>query len=84
MYELRPVEILSENAIFRQRWPGDTSKIAFVTKKIDAYVNLEKRFGEFTYLNPYEINNEFAYNLYEGSFEKITLGNGSKNNGVYW
>ncbi len=71
MYELRPVEILSENAIFRQRWPGDTSKIAFVTKKIDAYVNLEKRFGEFTYLNPNEINNEFAYNLYEGSFEKM-------------
>jgi hypothetical protein len=71
LYELRPVEILSENAIFRQRWPGDTSKIAFTTQKVNAYVNLEKRFGDFSYLNPYEINNVFAYNLYEGSFEKM-------------
>jgi hypothetical protein len=71
LYELRPVEILSENAIFRQRWPGDTTKIAFVTQKVNAYVNLEKRFGEFTYLNPNEINNQFTYNLYEGSFEKM-------------
>jgi hypothetical protein len=71
IYELRPVEILSENAIFRQSWPGDTTRIAFVTKKVDAYVNLEKRFGEFKYLNTNEINNDFAYNLYEGSFEKL-------------
>ncbi|MFA9212781.1 MAG: hypothetical protein ACEQSR_02925 [Candidatus Methylacidiphilales bacterium] len=71
LYELRPVEILSENAIFRQRWPGDTTKIAFETKKVNAYVNLEKRYGEFTYLKPNEINNEFTYNLYEGSFEKL-------------
>ncbi|MFZ4799312.1 MAG: hypothetical protein ACOYMA_17565 [Bacteroidia bacterium] len=71
LYELRPVEILSENAIFRQRWPGDTTKFAFVTSKVNAYVNLEQRFGEFTYLNPYGINNDFAYNLYEGSFEKL-------------
>lgn len=71
LYELKPVEILSKNAIFRQYWPGDTSKVAFVTKKTNAYINLEKRFGDFTYLNPYEINSDFAYNLYEGSFEKL-------------
>jgi hypothetical protein len=71
LYELRPVEILSKNAIFRQYWPNDTTKIAFATKKTNAYINLEKRFGDDTFLNPYEINNEFAYNLYEGSFEKL-------------
>ena len=32
LYELRPVEILSKNAIFRQYWPGDSTKIAFIKR----------------------------------------------------
>ncbi|MES2381672.1 MAG: hypothetical protein V4538_11560 [Bacteroidota bacterium] len=70
-FELRAVEILSKESIFRQRWPGDSTRIAFETKQVDAYLNQEERYGEFTYLKPHEINNVFYLNNYEGSFEKM-------------
>ena len=71
MFELRPVEILSEDAIFRQRSPKDTTQIAFSTSKVKAYVNLDNKYAEFTYRNPTEINNTFILNNYVGSFEKL-------------
>lgn len=70
-FELRAVEILSKESVFRQRWPGDSTRIAFETKLVDAYLNQEERYGEFTYLKPTEVNNEFYLNNYEGSFEKM-------------
>ena len=45
LFELRPVEILSEDAIFRQRSPKDTTQIAFSTSKVKAYVNLEQKYA---------------------------------------
>jgi len=71
IFELKPVEILSDDAIFRQVDPRDTSKIAFETGKVKAYVNLEQKYAEFTYKNFPGINNTFILNNYVGSFEKL-------------
>ncbi len=71
IFELKPVEILSDDAIFRQVDPRDTSKIAFETGKVKAYVNLEQKYAEFTYKNFPGINNTFILNNYAGSFEKL-------------
>jgi hypothetical protein len=71
MFELKPVEVLSEDAIFKQMDPKDTTKVAFVTGKVKAYVNLEQKYAEFTYKNFPGINNTFILNNYTGSFEKL-------------
>lgn len=72
IYELRPVEILSDDAIFRQRWPTDTNRIAFTTTSVKAYINLEQRYADFTYNhNDGSVNNIFDLNNYEGNFEKL-------------
>lgn len=71
IYTLKPAEFLSENATFRQRWPKDTSRIAFSTNSVNAYVNVDERYAEFTYNNPCEINNNFFFNNYDGSFSKL-------------
>ncbi len=71
LFELKPTEILSDDAVFRQRSPKDTTQVAFSTAKVKAYVNLEQKYAEFTYRNPTEINNAFLLNNYVGSFEKL-------------
>jgi hypothetical protein len=71
LFELKPVEVLSEDAIFKQMDPKDTTKVAFVTGKVKAYVNLEQKYAEFTYKNFPGINNTFILNNYTGSFEKL-------------
>ena len=71
MFEVKPVEILSEDAVFRQRNPKDTTQVSFVTGKVKAYVNLEKKYAEFTYNNFPGINNKFVLNNYSGSFQKL-------------
>jgi hypothetical protein len=71
IFELKPVEILSDDAIFKQPNPKDTSQIAFATAKVKAYVNLEQKYAEFTYKNFPGINNTFILNNYVGSFEKL-------------
>lgn len=71
IFELKPVEVLSEDAIFKQKDPKDTTKIAFQTDKVNAYVNLEKKYAEFTYNNFPGINNHFKLNNYSGSFQKL-------------
>lgn len=71
IFELKPVEVLSNEAIFRQRNPIDTTQIAFVTTPVKAYVNLDLKFAEFTYRNFPAINNTFYLNQYKGSFEKL-------------
>ena len=71
MFELKPTEVLSDDAIFKQMNPKDTSQVAFTTTKVKAYVNLEQKFAEFTYKNFPGINNTFILNNYVGSFEKL-------------
>lgn len=71
IFELKPVEVLSDDAIFKQPNPKDTSQIAFATAKVKAYVNLEQKYAEFTYKNFPGINNTFILNNYVGSFEKL-------------
>ncbi len=71
MFELKPVEVLSEDAIFKQMDPKDTTMVAFATGKVKAYVNLEQKYAEFTYKNFPGINNTFILNNYSGSFEKL-------------
>lgn len=71
LFELKPVEVLSDDAIFKQMNPKDTSQVAFATTKVKAYVNLEQKFAEFTYKNFPGINNTFILNNYVGSFEKL-------------
>jgi hypothetical protein len=71
MFELKPVEVLSEDAIFKQMDPKDTTKVAFATEKVKAYVNLEQKYAEFTYKNFPGINNTFILNNYAGSFQKL-------------
>lgn len=71
LFELKPVEVLSEDAVFRQRNPKDTTQISFETAKVKAYVNLEKKYADFTYNNFPGINNKFILNNYAGSFEKL-------------
>lgn len=71
LFELKPVEVLSDDAIFKQMNPKDTSQVAFSTTKVKAYVNLEQKFAEFTYKNFPGINNTFILNNYVGSFEKL-------------
>lgn len=71
LFELKPVEVLSDDAIFKQMDPKDTSKVAFSTGKVKAYVNLEQKYAEFTYKNYPGINNTFLLNNYSGSFEKL-------------
>jgi hypothetical protein len=71
LFELKPVEILSEDAVFRQKNPKDTTQVSFETGKVKAYVNLEQKFAEFTYKNFPGINNTFLLNNYAGSFEKL-------------
>ncbi len=71
IFELKPVEVLSDDAIFRQMDPKDTSKVAFSTGKVKAYVNLELKYAEFTYKDFPGLNNTFVLNNYSGSFEKL-------------
>ncbi len=71
LFQLKPVEILSEDAVFRQKNPKDTTQVSFETGKVKAYVNLEQKFAEFTYKNFPGINNTFVLNNYAGSFEKL-------------
>ncbi|MCG9880009.1 MAG: hypothetical protein MH472_05370 [Bacteroidia bacterium] len=71
LFELKPTEVLSNDAIFRQMNPKDTSQVAFATTKVKAYINLEQKFAEFTYKNFPGINNTFILNNYAGSFEKL-------------
>lgn len=71
LFELKPVEVLSDDAVFRQKNPKDTSQVSFETGKVKAYVNLEQKFAEFTYKNFPGINNKFVLNNYVGSFEKL-------------
>lgn len=71
MFELKPTEVLSDDAIFKQMNPKDTTQVAFATTKVKAYVNLEKKYAEFTYKNFPGINNSFILNNYVGSFEKL-------------
>jgi len=71
LFELKPVEILSDDAVFKQMDPSDTSKVAFATGKVKAYVNLEQKYAEFTYKNFPGINNTFVLNNYVGSFQKL-------------
>jgi hypothetical protein len=51
--------------------PKDTTKVAFATEKVKAYVNLEQKYAEFTYKNFPGINNTFILNNYAGSFQKL-------------
>ncbi|GAB1447599.1 hypothetical protein MASR2M44_05950 [Bacteroidota bacterium] len=71
LFELRPVEVLSDDAVFRQRNPKDTTQVAFSTGKVKAYVNLDQKFADFTFKNYPGINNDFILNNYAGSFEKL-------------
>ncbi|MFY8021672.1 MAG: hypothetical protein ACOVP1_10755 [Bacteroidia bacterium] len=71
LFELKPVEVLSDDAVFRQKNPKDTTQVSFETGKVKAYVNLEKKFAEFTYKNYPGINNSFILNNYAGAFEKL-------------
>lgn len=71
MFELKPVEVLSEDAVFRQRNPKDSTQISFETGKVKAYVNLDLKFAEFTYNDFPGLNNKFILNNYAGSFEKL-------------
>ena len=71
LIEMKPVELLSDDAIFRQRNPKDTTQISFSTGKVKAYVNLEKKYADFTYNNFPGINNNFVLNNYYGSFQKL-------------
>jgi hypothetical protein len=71
LYELLPSEILSEDAIFRQRNPKDTSQIAFQTDKVKAYVNLDNKIADFTYNNYPSLNNDFILNNYAGQFKQL-------------
>ena len=71
LFELKPVEILSDDAVFKQMNPKDTNQVAFATGKVKAYVNLEKKYAEFTYKNFPGLNNTFTLNNYAGSFEKL-------------
>ncbi|OYU97163.1 MAG: hypothetical protein CFE21_02410 [Bacteroidetes bacterium B1(2017)] len=71
LFELKPVEVLSDDAVFKQMDPKDTTKVAFATGKVKAYVNLEQKYAEFTYKNFPGLNNNFILNNYAGSFEKL-------------
>jgi len=71
MYELKPDQILSDDARFRQKWPGDSTRIAFETESVKSVVNLDKMYADFTYNKQGVINNTFKYNNYVGSFEKL-------------
>lgn len=71
MFELKPVEVLSDDAIFSQMNPKDTTQVGFTTGKVKAYVNLEEKYAEFTYKNFPGINNTFVLNNYAGSFQKL-------------
>ncbi|MFN4083007.1 MAG: hypothetical protein ACK4K9_05190 [Bacteroidia bacterium] len=71
LYELKPAEILSDDAIFRQRHPRDTTQIAFETGKVKAYVNLDTKIADFTYNNYPAINNTFILNNYVGQFKQL-------------
>jgi hypothetical protein len=71
LFELKPVEVLSDDAVFKQMDPKDTTKVAFATGKVKAYVNLEQKYAEFTYNNFPGINNTFVLNNYSGSFQKL-------------
>ncbi len=71
LFTLKPVEVLSDDAIFSQKNPNDTTQVGFTTGKVKAYVNLEEKYAEFTYKNFPGINNTFILNNYAGSFQKL-------------
>jgi hypothetical protein len=71
MFNFQQDEVFSDDATFKQMHPKDTSKVAFETGKVKAYVHLAKKFGEFTYKYFPGINNTFILNNYAGSFEKL-------------